>query len=250
MDKPYALSSSFGTYCFEDHDIIVESILEEFPEIREDMHEIVGGDGSVLRSTYLGPRTITLECRVFRDRWLDFDSVRSELSALLYTRDERELALRSHFGEHYLAHLSGMSEGDREGGVGIGAITLTFTASDPIRFGRVHEVTVPSSHTVEIDVAGTYPASVSLASDVAIKSMSSDVWGVRFDEGHPLHVKLPTGQQSRVSIDCRNTSVSVNGVTGMITLDSHWPELTPGRHVVRMDQGTGDATLTWQERWI
>ena len=46
MEKPYALPSSFGTYCFEDHDIIVESILEEFPEIREDMHEITGGESS------------------------------------------------------------------------------------------------------------------------------------------------------------------------------------------------------------
>ena len=169
---------------------------------------------------------------------------------MLYTRDERELALRSHFGEHYMAHLSGMVEGDREGGVGIGAITLTFTASDPIRFGSVHEVTVPSGGTVEIDIAGTYPASMSLETQTATRSLSSGVWGIRFDEGHPLHVKLPTGQQSAVSIDCRDASVAINGVTGMITLDSHWPELTPGSHVVRMDQGTGNATMRWQERWI
>lgn len=250
MEKPYALPSSFGTYCFEDHDIIVESIREEFPEIREDMHEIVGGDGSVMRSTHLGPRTITLECRAFRDKWLDFDSLRSELAAMLYTRDERELALRSHFGEHYMAHLSGMEEGDREGGCGIGLITLTFTASDPIRYGKVHEVTVPSGGSVDIDVSGTYPARVALQSTVAIRSLSSGVWGVRFDEGHPLHVKIPTAQQSTIAIDCSDTSVQINGATGMITLDSHWPELTPGRHVVRMDQGTGNGRLIWQERWI
>ena len=34
----------------------------------------------------------------------------------------------------------------------------------------------------------------------------------------------------------------------MITLDSDWPVLSPGPHTVRMDEGTGTATLTWQER--
>ena len=250
MEKPYALSSSFGDFCFEDNGIIIESIGDPFPEIREDMHEIVGGDGSVLRSLHLGPRTITLECRAFRDRWRDFDRMLDELAANLLVAGERTLVLRNHFGEYYVAHLSDFAQGDRDGGTGIGAFTLTFTASDPVRFGRIQEIEIPSGGTVTIDVAGTYPASVSLSAEMAVRSVGSGVWGVRFDEGDFVHVGLSSGVQSRVLIDCHDRSVRVNGAVSMITTDSFWPELMPGKHVVRMDQGTGGATLTWQERSV
>lgn len=249
MEKPYALSSNFGEFCFEDNDIIVESIDDGFPEIREDMHEVVGADGSVLRSYHLGPRTITLECRAFKERWRDFDRFRDELAANLLV-GERTLALRNHFGEHYVAHLTGFEPGDREGGTGIGAFTLTFTASDPIRYGRIQEVTIPSGGYVEFDVAGTYMAKVSLSANAAIRATASTVWGVRFDEGDFIHLKIPTGEQSRVVVDCHDRSVKINGATAMITPDSFWPTLTPGSHVARMDQGTGEATLTWQERSV
>lgn len=248
MERPYSIGSSFGDYCFEDNDIIVEYIHDDLPEVREDLVERAGGDGSFLRSLHLGPRTIELECRAFRDRWESFDQLKDELAAVLLCGRERELSLRNHFGEYYMAHFTSFSEGDREGGRGIGAFTLTFVASDPVRYGRVREAEIPSGGSVGIDVTGTYPTNVSIRCESATGDDGSGVWGVRFDEGDFCHVEMPTSSGS-VRIDCADRSVRVNGSVSMVTLDSNWPTLAPGSHAVRMDLGTGQgAVVRWQER--
>lgn len=248
MEKPYGISSSFGNYCFEDNDIIVEYIHDDLPEIREDMVEIVGGNGSVLRSLHLGPRTITLDCRAFKEKWHDFDELKDELAAVLLCGTEKVLSLRNHFGEWYMAHFTGFSEGDREGGTGIGGFTLTFVASDPIRYGRIREATIPESGRLEFDVTGTYRTDISVTCPNAKRSESSKVWGLRFDDGDRLHVPIPSAMISKVEIGSNSRAVRVNGKVSMITLDSDWPVLEAGTHEVRLEQGTGDVTIRWQER--
>lgn len=247
MAMPYDLSSSYGDYCFEDHDIIVEMINDDPPELRTDVYERVGGDGSVLRSSHLGTRTITLNCRAFRDRWEDFDAVKDEISLLIASSGTRELTLRNHFGEHYVAKLVEYSEDERIGGTGIGAFTLTFTAYDPVRFGAIKSVAIPSGGAAGFLVTGNYPSDIVIKVTNAVGN-SSGIWGVRFDDGDYLQVKLPTSSGTSIDIDSYTRTVKVAGNGSIVTLESNWPTLKTGEHTVTMSPGTGTATMTWQER--
>lgn len=246
MEKPYAISSSYGSFCFEDNDIIVESIVDELPTLKTDTVERIGGEGSVLRSAHLTERNITLECRVFKDTWQDFDRLKDQLAGMLL-QSARRLSLRNHVGEYYEAKLMGIVESERQGGTGIGALTLSFTAFDPVRFGQTKVISVgTSSQTVAI--SGTYPASIEMEATGVRPDSSTGLWGIRFDEGDFLHVKMSTGSTHTVVIDCYTRTVRVDGVTKIVTLDSNWPVLDAGVHTARIDLGTGTATVSWQER--
>lgn len=244
---PYDISSSYGDYCFEDRDIIVERIHDDPPPLKIDSFERVGGDGSVLRSSYLGERTITLECRAYRTRWREFDRVKDEMCQLLL-KGEQVLSLRNHFGEYYLASLTAFAEDDRIGGTGIGQFTLTFTAYDPVRFGATQRATIPSGGSVNIDVSGSYPATISVNAPTASRDSSSKLWGLRFDSGDHIYTEIPTSGATSVRMDGYNRQVHVAGNPAIVTLDSNWPTLAAGRHVVEMAMGTGQATIEWQER--
>jgi len=245
---PYDISSSYGDYCFEERDIIVERIHDDPPELKVDVFDRVGGDGSVLRSAHLGERTITLECRAYRNRWREFDRVKDEMSQLLLKDGEQVLSLRNHFGEYYMARLVAFEESDRIGGTGIGQFTLTFTAYDPIRFGAKQRATVPSGGSVDIDVSGSYPATFTVSASLASRDSSTKLWGLRFDYGDFLYVSVPTTNSTSISLDSYTRLVRVSNQPSIVTLESNWPRLDAGRHTVDMTMGTGSATIEWQER--
>lgn len=248
MNMPYDISSSYGDYCFEERDIIVERIHDDLPELKTDVFDRVGGDGSVLRSAHLGARTITLECRAYRTRWREFDRVKDEMAQLLMKDGEQVLSLRNHFGEYYLARLVAFEESDRIGGTGIGQFTLTFTAFDPIRFGSRQYVTISGNGAVHIDVSGSYPTTFSVRSSGVSRDGSTGLWGLRFDDGDFLYVKIPTDGYTPVTLDSYTRQVRVAGNPSIATLDSNWPTLEAGTHKVEMDMGDGSALIEWQER--
>lgn len=165
--------------------------------------------------------------------WLDVDGPRP---------------LRLPGSEHYyLALPQGSSELTRLAGADF--LTLSFLVSDPVAYGALRSAGVPSGGSARILVGGTAPTAPSVQAPAAVGSASSGVWGLRLDEGAFVHVALDGGAAREVSLDCARRTCRVAGATAMATLDSDWPELSPGEHVVRMDQGTGAAVLTWQERW-
>lgn len=237
-----------GDIVLEDMDIVVERVHDDPPAARADTVDVPGRDGTVLREITYEPRNITLECRVFGKRWEDFETIRDSLVTNLMSRGELRLSLRTHPGEYYMAYLASITEGDRVGGTGIGYLELAFVATDPLRYGTVRTAEVPSGGSVTVLVGGNQPAPVSVSSENAVRSSGSLVWGIRADEVDFMHV--PTGHQDgvKVTIDAADRSCTVINGTSMITLDSNWLVLAPGRHEVRMDEGTGAATLTWQER--
>ena len=243
-----------GDLCLEDMGIVVERVHDDPPEARPTTVDVPGRNGSVLRELTYGPRDITLECRVFAPKWHDFDRVIDDISAALMDGQEHELHVRTHPGEHYMAYLSSVTQGDRIGGTGIGYMELAFVASDPWRYGRQESVTVPSGGSATFLVGGTAPARVSVRTSYAVRDNSSTVWGVRFDEGDFMHVRTGSSSHRRVVIDSSTRSVTVAGVASMLTFDSDWITLSPGRHTVRMDEGTlyggGSCTVRWRERSI
>lgn len=237
-----------GDLVLEDMGIVVERVHDDPPTARAETVNVPGRDGTLLREITYEPRTITLECRAFEHRWEDFETLRDVLVTYLMTHEEMRLVVRTHPDEYYMAYLNSMSEGDRIGGTGIGYFELEFVASSPWRYGEARSVTIPSGGSATFLVNGNLPAKASVVANAAVRSSGSTVWGVRFDEGDFVHIATGSASSRKVEIDGAKRTAKIAGATSMVTLDSDWPVLAPGSHTVRMDEGTGVATLTWQER--
>ena len=237
-----------GDLVLEDMNIVVERVHDDPPAAKPDTVTVPGRDGEILRGITYESRTITLECRLFEKKWEDFETMRDVLVTYLMTHGEIKLVVRTHPDEYYMAHLNSITEGDRIGGTGIGYLELEFTANSPWRYSEMRSVNIPSGGSASFLVNGNLPAKAKIEATYATRSGGSTVWGVRFDEGDFAHIATGSSSSRAVVIDGITRSASVAGAVAMITLDSDWPVLSPGTHTVRMDEGTGAATLTWQER--
>ena len=245
MEKSY-----FDGRAFEDMGLVVERVHDPIPEMREEMQAKTNRHGSYLDSLTMSPREITLECRYLGDEWQDFDDMMDELAAWLITEDERPLVLRTRAGQHYMAHFSSYSEGDREGGSGIGGFELTFVASDPVRYGEDRALIVKNGGSKTFDVGGTERAD--LVVDVRNAVRSDKYVAVSFTRGTEtsvLRVAPPDGAAHSIRLDAANRATTVDGSVSGITLDSDWPDFKPGRWTVSVSEGTGTATLSWTQRY-
>ena len=99
------------------------------------------------------------------------------------------------------------------------------------------------------NVDGTYKAAPVITAN-ATRNASSLVWGLRLDEGDYLHIATGSASARPITANCGERTLSVNGSVAIPTLDSDWLELEPGVHTLRMDNGTGAATVTWRDRWL
>jgi len=126
---------------------------------------------------------------------------------------------------------------------------LTFVCPDPVAYGDERTVTVPSGGSVTFEVGGTYPAKPTIAAD-AVRDGTSEVWGVRLDDGDYIHVATGSSSAREVEVDSDRRTCTIEGDPSMITTDSDWLVLDPGMHTLAMDKGTGAATVTFVERWL
>ena len=241
MDNTPTVKTYFDGVSFESYGIVVERVHDPIPEMREDLQERIGRHGSYLNSLTMSPRTITLECRYFGDRWQDFDDMMDELAAWLITDDDRKMYLRTNPDQYYLAHFVSYEEGDREGGRGIGGFTLTFTATDPIRYGEERVMVIGTDGT--IDIGGTDAADMKItllsASELEMAFYPSGSSGAYF-------LRAPKASQD-ITVDCVNHVVRSQGYVIGVTLDSQWPKFTPGKW--RIFSRSGTTTLTWIQRY-
>ena len=255
--------TTFGDLCLEEHDIVVETILDDPPQARLDATDVPGRDGSVLVDATLG-------CRVFGEEWHDFDEVVSMLGTHLC--ETAELEVRSHPGERYMATLTSVttSYDERQGGTGLGYLELGFVAHDPYRYGatRSYEFSSPSGSSNEILIGGNVPTRrVTLKSnkargwnDIGVHDTDqSGVWGFVIDGSFEVLVVIPRGREAAsyhtVNIDFEKRSASVDGQTTTITLGSDWPDMKPGRHVLTFQEGSFDSSaghpiIEWTERYV
>lgn len=126
---------------------------------------------------------------------------------------------------------------------------IAFTLTDPVAYGQVKTATVPSGGSAAINVGGTAPTALSISASAAKRDTTSLVWGVRIDDGEFVHVPTGSNSSRAVVVDGYERTCTVAGAVVLPTLDSDWPILEPGNHVLAMDNGTGAATVTWRERW-
>lgn len=170
----------------------------------------------------------------------------STLAAWLDVDTEKPLVLPDTPERYYMAMPDGDVTPDRyiDGEIA----QLTFKLVDPIAYGRERTVTVPSGGSVEFTVGGTSPTAPLITAS-AVRNASSQVWGLRLDEGDFVHVATGAAAARAVEIDCGARTLTVTGAVSVPTLDSDWLVLKPGKHTLRMDNGTGAATVTFRERW-
>jgi len=240
MDNTPTVKTYFDGVSFESYGIVVERVHDPIPDMREDLQERIGRHGSYLNSLTMSPRTITLECRYFGDRWQDFDDMMDELAAWLITDDDRKMYLRTNPDQYYLAHFVSYEEGDREGGRGIGGFTLTFTATDPIRYGEERAMVITDG---TIDIGGTD------AADMRITLLGASKLKMIFyspDRRNAYLLESPKATQE-INVDCVNHVVRSQGYVVGVTLDSQWPKFIPGTW--RIATASGTATLTWIQRY-
>ena len=248
LEKTY-----FDGVSFESYGIVVERVHDPIPDMREDMEPKQGGHGSHLSQLSLDSREITVECRYFGDRWQDFDDMMDELSRWLVTDGDRVLALRNNPGQVYLAHYKSYEEGEREGGKGIGGFEITFTASDPLRYGETRAAIV-SDATKRFEVGGTDEADLTITVRNARGAQTDEgvLLSMAFDgerDSYELSAIMPDATQHEVSLDCVRHVVRVDGEVSGLTPLSRWPEFGPGVWNVSFAAGSGVATLSWIQRY-
>lgn len=240
--------SFFDGKSFESLGIVVERVHDDLPEMREDMEAKPGRHGSYVNSLTLGPKSILMECRFFGKKWEDFDGMKDELAKWLVTSDDRKLVLRNHPDQYYLAHYQSYSEGERVGGTGIGGFELSFTASDPIRYGEDRAYVLSGVGLEHIDIGGTERSDMVITVKNAVRNSSTKTWGITVN-GTVMRVALANNNTHTISLDCVNRIVKVDGSVSGLTLDSDWPSFTPGRWRCKIHQGSGTATFSWKQRY-
>lgn len=218
------------------------------PRSRIQSEQIPGRDGNVVVSVERELDSVTAHCLLKARYAPSWQEVRSELAATLSPAREDRLYLPDEGGLWRLAVPSFDSNVTLPTQEGLYQFDVSFALSEAIAHGRTNAVTVPSGGSIEFRVGGTAPCAISISA-LATRELSTRLWGVRFDDGDYLRVEIPTSSATPVEIDCESRVVRVGGNVSMVTMDSDWPMLTPGRHVARNDVGTGSATLAWEERW-
>lgn len=171
----------------------------------------------------------------------------STLASWLDVDEPKKLVIPDTPDWYYLAIPDGGVELTRGIGGEIGQ--LNFTIVEPAAYGEEKTATVPSGGSASITVGGTFPTRPTIAAS-AVRNSSSLVWGVRLDEGDYIHIPTGSALARTVAVDCDARTSTVQGSVVLPTLDSDWLELAPGTHTLRMDNGTGAATVKWRERWL
>ncbi len=204
-------------------------------------------DGSRVRGMRLGCPEITIRLIAKPVHGEDVREALSDLMAWLHVDGPRRLVLGDDHGLWRKCVPTGAPQiGDVKWN---DVITVTFLQTEPALYGIKREVTVPSGGTLRFVVGGDYPTKPTITSNAAYRSYSTQLWGLRMDDGDVMRVKIPVSTASRVAMDCDGRTCAVNGATTIPTLDSDWFVLRPGTHTLRNDQGSGSCVVSWYERW-
>ena len=261
---PVADGTSFDGHLLSEYNIVVEKIVDRLPDVREELAENNGRHGSSVRSLRMMPRDISLECRLFTSMvtvadkdgdmgdWYDYDGAMSFVASCLYTDTDRELVLRNHPGQYYMAHFKSVDEGDRDDQSA--GFTLNFVASDPLRYETYERVlVVQRSTTAQFDVGGSDEAKLRIEVS-GVSNSRAFVYMYHQETGSKYALALyGKADTSVVTYDCVN-HVATLGTYGAedarrtgLYMGSQWPVLMPGRWTVQSESGT--ATLTWRQSW-
>lgn len=251
----------YGTWpvTFDGHDLterfLVTDVSRPWPSLSANVADNPAG-GSFLKGLRREAAEVSMTLYAFGSTSERREAAR-ELASWLDVDGPRELAFGDDGGLVYMAVPRGTdapkSFADAE------SASVSFLVPEPVMLGErgraqaympmsVTEVDGPVSPVVM--VGGTAPARMVITSEDASRDPSTGLWGVRLDDGGYARVEIPVPTPSSVTIDCVERTATVNGAPALLTLDSDWLEMSPGRHVIKLDEGHGTADVSWRERWF
>lgn len=209
--------------------------------------DVPGMDGAIPARARLSPASISVSARVLpRVGWhVGFSDFRRMLASWLFRREPAPLVLDDDPGVSYMAvmadapELSGWWEGS--------TVELSFTAYDPVGYGRTVSVPLPEGAS-SVLVGGTYPTwpvfRVSARAGASVRVADAD-------SGLYVQVPAAAGSAAReVVVDCspRSRRAVTSGVQSAVTLGSRFYPLEPGVRHLTVEGGA--ATLEYAERWL
>ena len=187
--------------------------LDSRPETRD----VPGRDGAEFLGMTFGPASVSFSIGLVGPAGGRRDAI-SVLGSWLKVDEPKPLYLPDTPDRYYLAVPDGPLDLTRlvRGDMG----TMGFALVDPIAYGETRSVTVPSGGSATLIVGGTAPATMRIDAQAAVRDSSSNVWGVRLDEGDFIHVDTGSSSARIVAIDCLARTCVVQGVPTLPTLDS------------------------------
>lgn len=211
-------------------------------------NKVNGRDDYQFMGADLDPEPVEFYVMVF-DRGIEGkrDAVR-ELAPILLVTHPVMLQFSSDNGLYYVGLPVGKP--DFKEFVRSGQLKVKFQPLHAAMYGVERSVIVPSGGMVEFVVNGSYPTMPRIEAQSARRDGASNAWGLRLDDGRFLYVETGSDDEFSLEADCEARTLTVNGSAALPTLESDWLQLPPGSHTISNDQGTGQCTVTWVERWL
>lgn len=236
---------------FDGHDlnslfVVSRPTFETFAPNRS-FQDVLGRDGTVYMGGSLIGGNISVKLSVIRKTPAQRREDLSTLFMWLDVDEPKWLVMDDQPGISYKAIPSGDMPIDSF--TNADSVVVNFRLLEAAAYGDTVTKTVPSGGSLTFTVDGTYPTKPTITANAA-RDGSSQVWGLKLDNGAFLHVATGSASARDVVLDCENRTLTIQGAVALPTLDSDWFELAPGTHTLVMDKGTGAATVTYKERWL
>ena len=236
---------------FDGHDlnslfVVSRPTFETFAPNRS-FQDVLGRDGTVYMGGSLIGGNISVKLSVIRKTPAQRREDLSTLFMWLDVDEPKWLVMDDQPGISYKAIPSGDMPIDSF--TNADSVMVNFRLLEAAAYGDTVTKTVPSGGSLTFTVDGTYPTKPTITANAA-RDGSSQVWGLKLDNGAFLHVATGSASARDVVLNCENRTLTIQGAVALPTLDSDWFELAPGTHTLVMDKGTGAATVTYKERWL
>lgn len=207
--------------------------------------DVPGRSGALFGGTRRMPVTLTFDLYAIDGTREERQQAMRMLAGWLAVDEPKQLVLGDESPRYRMAVPSG--EGMQEAYLNADHASVTFTCPDPWLYGEVVTETLPSGGTLTITVGGTAPTWPTITANATGGSQGS--WIVTLEDGTGIYASIPSGTTHALTADCAERTLVVNEGVAMLPPSYDWPRLAPGAHTLTMAQGTGDATVTWVERW-
>lgn len=228
-------------------DVELSSILRvawvsrKHPKMQYDRTEVPSFDGYVIGDVTYLPAAVTIRFMVdYEDTGMRRDAARMVAAALM-SKEPKRLEISSDNGLWCMAIVDGQP--DYTELITKGSLKVSFMPMEAAMYGQRNSVAVASSTTFLI--GGTYPTALRVSGTA---TPANGLFGIRADGMDYQHVSMQV--QSSIVIDSGERYVTVGGDAKSMTLDSDWLVLDVGPHTVEIDNGSGNLTVEWYERWI
>lgn len=223
--------------------MIVKSIKESImPSISNNTKDIPLKRGSKYINKKLDSKIIQVDFEIQANSFTARESLLDTINNKLYTEEEEVLKLRGN--RYYYASLDGST--DLNNLVTNGEGSMTFLATDPIKFGQSKSINL--SGTTTINVAGTYKTDIYLTYNFTNAT------------SYIIFTDLPSGKYVRIDHDFKEGDVLIidfkdkwkarkngNVIAEDIYITSDFFQLKKGNNRLNT---TTPCTLDYIERWL